>query len=240
MPTIDGASPEQQAILESILAGIPAPRIRALRVSPEYDHEPEPDEHGNPPADWDPDTPLGDGLRLVDPEWPDNRTEWELSLVGEAFHHASAEVGLTPIVVVSSQQGGTYLWGDELVLAPSPIDPATEEVRIQRAADAVGATVESVEFLHPSGTAIAVTVRVQEPHSFLRQELRVFLEASGHHDPGRLSSHLTVRDDQSDPAYELAPGRSSTRRDVLCCAPGGLSQPIDWQPPICPVYDRLA
>jgi hypothetical protein len=241
MPTIEGASPEQRAILEKILAGIPEPRIRALRISPEYDHEPERDEQGNPLIDWDPDTPLGDGLRLVNPEWPDHRTEWELGLVGVAFHRASAEAGLTPIVVASSQQGGSYFWGDDLAASAPPLDPAAEEARIQRAAGAVGATVEGVQFLHPGGTAVAVVLRVPEPHSFLRQELRPFLDASGHHDRSRLSSHLTVRDDQADPAYQLAPGMTATRRDLGCCAPGGFSRGLFAPPPPrCPVYDRAS
>jgi hypothetical protein len=90
---IEGTSPEQQTILEAILAGLPSARMRVLRVKPEYDLEPERDEHDNPPADLDPTRPLGDALWLVDPEWPDARTEWELELVGAAFNRASAEAG---------------------------------------------------------------------------------------------------------------------------------------------------
>jgi hypothetical protein len=239
MTTIEGASPEQRAILEAILDRIAAPRIRALRISPEYDHEPEPDEHGNPPSDWDPDKPRGDGLRLLDPEWPDHRTEWEFGLVGDAFYRISAEAGLTPIVVTSSQQGGRYFWGDDVEASGTPLDPVEEGARIQRAAAAAEAAVETMEFIRLGGTAVAVTLRVPESHSFLRWALGPFLEASGHHDRGRLSSHLTIRDEQADPAYQLAPGMSATRQDVMCCAPGGLSHPLEWQPPSCPVYDRV-
>lgn len=107
MPLIEGASPEQRAILEEILAGLSNTRMRELRVKQEYDLEPERDEHDNPQPDWDPTTPLDDALWLVDPPHPDLRAEWELELVGAAFHLASAKAGLTQVVAAFSQRGRT-------------------------------------------------------------------------------------------------------------------------------------
>ena len=241
MTAIEGASPQQRAILEQILGGLPSTKVRALRVAPEFDLEPEPDEHGTPPPGWDPTRPLGDALRLVDPVSPDLRTGWELELIGAAFHRASADAGLTPIVGAFSQQGGPYFWeGDSAPPAARP-DRAAEEARIRAAAEEAGAVVERIEFLEPDGIAVAVTLRVPEAHQFLRKSLSSFTEASGHNDQARAGSYLEVRDGATEPVYQLGCSgsgcMSSSRRDVACCAPGGLSRPIlDPGPPPCPAF----
>jgi hypothetical protein len=139
---------------------------------------------------------------------------------------------------VMSQQGGSPPRGAAVVSRP-PVDPAQEEARIRRAAFGSGADVERIEFVQLEGVAVAVRLRVPEPHTFLRERLREFVEASGHNDRSRLSSYLEIFDDDPRPAYASARGMTSARRDVLCCAPirrGALFAP----PPPCPVYGGSA
>lgn len=242
MPRIEGASPEQRAILERILAGLPSTQMRVLRVKPEYDLEPERDEHDNPPPDWDPTAPLGDALRLVDPEWPDARTEWELELVGAAFHRASAQAGLTNVVAVLSQRGGPYFWGDDVRADATVASRDQEHARIESAAATTRAVLERIEFLEAGGLAVAVILTVSEPHSFLRQWLDAFVDLSGHLDHARAGSYVEVRDYHPDPVSVFAraiSGMSGHRADVTCCVAPGLSRPFEAPPPPpCPVFGQ--
>lgn len=241
MIEIEGASPEQRAILEALLAGLPSTQMGRLRVEPEYDLEPERDEHDNPPADWDPTTPLGDALRLLDPPRPDVRSQWELELVGMAFHRASAKSGLTPVVAASSQNGGPYFWEDTRSEGPTP-DRRDVQGRIQAAAAATGALLDRVEFLQPGGLAVAVTLAVPEAHGFLRHGLTAFNQLSSEQG-GLAGTYLEVVDGSSEPVYVLACRdfgcMSSSRADVACCAPRGLGRGImDPGPPPCPFPSR--
>jgi hypothetical protein len=237
---IEGGSREQRAILYEILAGLPGTEMRVLRVAPEYDLEPEPDEHNNPPPDWDPTTPLGDALRLVDPARPDGRTEWELELLGAAFSYASARAGLTPVIGVFSQNGGIALTEGDLRRPDARLDREAEDARIRDAAAEAGAEVDSIEFLEVGGGAVAVTLRVTEPHGFLRRGLRTFIELSGHREASRTGSYFEVRDDQPRPVYQAGrgvSGMSGHRRDVACCAPSGISRGLlAPDRPSCPVF----
>lgn len=243
LPRIEGASAEQREILEEILAGLPKTRMRELRVKPEYDLEPERDEHNNPPPDWDPTIPLGDALWLVEPPHPDLRTEWELEMVGAAFHRASAEAGLAPVVAALSQNGGPYFWAGDT--SPNGALPSRDEenARIQEAAAATGALLDRVEFFEPGSLAVAVTLAVPEPHGFLRHGLAAFKHLSGQHDHTRAGSFLTLVDGTSDPVYQIACRgsgcASGARRDVECCAPRGLGRGLfDPGPPPCPFPSR--
>jgi hypothetical protein len=168
MTEVTGASPEQREILQEILAGLPDTRISVLRVEPEYDLEPERDVNDNPPPDWDPTRSLGDALRLLEPEWPDLRTQWELELVGAAFHRLSRERKLPAVVAVHSAQSGTYFWdGDDE--APKQPDPVEVDQRIQGAAATTGALLDRVEMLEADGLAVAVSLAVPEAHWLKRE-----------------------------------------------------------------------
>ena len=238
MTQIAGASPQQRALLEEILGGLPGTRIRRLRVEPEYDLEPERDENDNPLGDWDPTTPLGDSLRLVEPEHPDLRTQWELEMVGAAFHRGSAESGLTRVVAVRSRNGGPYFWDGDGSAERSVLTREEEDARVQSAAATTGALLDRLEFLEPGGLAVAVTLAVPEPHGFLRHGLAAFNHLSGQHNGARDGSYLEVVDGTSEPVYQLgcrgSGCMSSSRADVACCAPGGLGRALeDPGPPPC-------
>lgn len=243
MTQIAGASPQQRALLEKILGGLPGTQIRRLRVEPEYDLEPERDADNNPPADWDPTTPLGDSLRLMEPAHPDLRTQWELEMVGAAFHRSSAKSGLTRIVAVSSQNGGPYFWDEDRSVERSGLTREEEDAQVQSAAATTGAVLDRVEFLEPEGLAVAVTLAVPEPHGFLRHGLAAFSHLSGEHDGARDGSNLEVVDGTSKAAYQRgcrdSGCASSSRADVACCAPRGFGRGImDPGPPPCPFPSR--
>jgi Domain of unknown function (DUF4287) len=240
---IEGASPEQEAILEEIFGGIPETRIQTLRVEQEYDLEPEPDEHGNPPADWDPTTPLGDALRLIVPEQPDLRTQWELELVGQAFHARSKAAGLPGVVAVHSFHSGHYFWGDEG--RPDEPAPTRDELHghVEVAAGTTGGLLDRIEFLEPARLAVAVTLAVPEAHAYLRHGLGAFAVLSRLTEHGLAGSFLEIADGEPEPVLQMFGrggfGAKSNRADVACCAPGGLSRPIvDPGPPPCPFPSR--
>ena len=145
--------------------------------------------------------------------------------------------GLTRVVGVASEEGGHYFTAaDDPAPSRPPLDPAHEEIRVRGAAAASEADVERIEFLQVAGLAIAVTLRVRDPHTFLRCDLRRFVEESGHNDRSRLSSYVEIFDDAPRAAYASAPGMTTARRDVPCCAPIHRASLFAAPPPPCPVY----
>jgi hypothetical protein len=246
MTRIEGASTDQHALLEELLAGIPNTQIAVLRVAPEYNLEPERDEDDKPlDPNWDPTTPLGDALVLVEPERPDFRTEWEFELVGAAFHRLSYERGLPQVVVVRSADVGTSFWHDESLRLEAQIREELE-IAVQAAASTTGALLDRVEFLEVDGLAAAVSVAVPEAHGYLRHGLEAFAQLSRLSDFGLAGAFVEVVDGDPQPVHVMFRARpgagfgtSSSRSDVRCCAPGGLSRAIDDSgPPPCPFPSR--
>ncbi|MDQ5821909.1 MAG: hypothetical protein M3540_10745 [Actinomycetota bacterium] len=112
---------------------------------------------------------------------------------------------------------------------------------------AAGEELEELEILRPYGFAAAVTLRVPEPHLFIRLVLKQFLEQSSHYSGLWDGSFVEVRDGKNDPAWISAyaarttSGAGSVRPDVECCADAALhrSHSISWEgPPPCPVFDQ--
>jgi hypothetical protein len=241
MTEVRGASPEQREILREILAGLPDTTISVLRVEPEYDLEPERDENDNPPPDWDPTRSLGDALRLLEPEWPDFRTQWELELVGAAFHRLSRERGLPAVVAVHSAQSGHYHWDGEDD-APKKLDRKEVDWQIRSAASTTGALLDRVELLEPGGLAVAVSLAVPEAHGFLRHGLDAFVALSGLTDGALAGSFVRLEDGEPEPVVELygrrGMGAQRSRRDVQCCVSHGFGGLTDPGPPPCPFPSR--
>ena len=114
---------------------------------------------------------------------------------------------------------------------------------ITNAVTDAGGDLDDLTVLRPAGHAWALSVRVAEPHAFLRQRLRSMLdrlepwaEACGR------QRYIEIRDGGPDPALVLAQwahgGMSSVRGDLKCCSPlVSFGVEIDAPPtPACPVF----
>lgn len=230
---IRGASDAQAELLREILDGLAPSRIASMTVrpwNPQFEGDIEP-----PPG------PYGDEL-VVDLEPEDARGDWEAELLGRAFAVRSASAGLTKVAWLSHGLGGaTLAYATERPVF-EPLDPA--EIAEFRSAVEVAsgaATVERFEVLRPLGSAAAISVFVDEPHSFLRYVSHPFLTCLSEWRRRCDGIFAEVRDREPQPALTIGwfqgGGFDVGRRDVACCAPFlGMTLPLSWTgPPPCPV-----
>lgn len=231
---IEGASPEQQQLLDEILAALGPTSIEAIRLRP-FDPGPPEDEHAPAPG------PHGIELHAATESM---RGHWEAELTAAAFRARSAALGLPRVVCVSVPDSGTNLeWSDRRLQEPlGEAEKSDLEATVRRAAAVAGVEQLRFQLLHPHGTALAVAVRVAEAHRFLRSKLRPF---RGELLPwlARLEGlYVEVLDGDPQPVWvEIASpagGGCAVRGDVQCCSgPVGFSQGYDWDgPPPCPVF----
>jgi hypothetical protein len=230
-PTIEGASPEQRQILLEILAGLASSEISGIFVSP---HTPVYEDDVAPPP-----RPFGDRVAVDFPS-KSLRPRWEATLLAEAFVARSRRVGLTKIAWLGLPREERSL---EWVGEPcEPLDAEALENLQQSIAAASGNTLERVHVLRPDAHALAVTLRIAEPHAFLRDRLHDFTMLAEHEwIPLLAGLYLEVRDAELDPAYVLARhgsgGMSSSRGNLECCAPRGFGRPEGAPPPpACPIF----
>lgn len=240
--TIEGASPEQDALLRELLGELTLQPHR-LAIEP-WD-----------PVDWDELASLGAergdrahaestgvALHLLEPTELSIRDEWELELLGTAFRDASARLGMPEVQCVGHANASASIRSFERLEASALTRDSVEE-RVRRASLLTAARVEDLALLAPEGLACAVVLAVAEPHGFLRYGLRAFVELSGHFDRFRRGSYLEIRDGGDQPAwitaYAQGHGMGLARDDVRCCDPfdrGGAL--LDPGPPPCPKLER--
>src|SRR5437763_8432598 len=239
---IEGASPEQDALLRKLLGEL---TLQPHRLASEpWD-----------PVGWDElaslgvergdrayAEPTGVALYLLEPTELSMREEWELELLGSAFRDASARLGLPEVQCVGHANASASIRSVERLEEPAPTRDSAEE-QVRRAALLTTAHVEELDLLQPDGLACAVVLAVAEPHGFLRYGLRAFVELSGHFDRSRRGSYLEIRDggDQASwiTAYAQGHGIGHVRDDLRCCDPfdrGGAL--LDPGPPPCPKLER--
>jgi hypothetical protein len=167
-----------------------------------------------------------------------------MGLLGAALHVRAEEEGLQPVVwlglgpndgmTLRSARGSETLTQDELDRLRTDLETYARDA---------GAHVDGIDVLQPHGHAWAVSLRVDEPHAFLRRRFRSFFSAV---EPWKqqhpLPRYIEVRDAQPQPvlvtAYSGAFGSASTRRDVECCNPlVSFGEPLlAPPPPVCPVF----
>jgi hypothetical protein len=240
---VTGGTEEQRALLTSILDGFGPSTIEVIELGEWVDTFDEHASLGHVPTTEEIEATRGTVLRLLDPNPPPIRAWWEAWLVAIAFRGRSAEQGLEPVVHFATAGGGTWLRR-----STAPTLAALEPDAIERMRGEIAAAVESAEaqlqhldILHPAGHACALSVRVDEPHAFLRQRLRPLLESlEPWADACGRQRYLEVSDGGAYPALESAQyaygGMGSVRPDVTCCW-GGSRGGIDAPPPPCPVFD---
>jgi hypothetical protein len=240
MARIEGASAEQRALLEELLAGMPGTRLEAFRLEP-WD-----------PIDWDELASLGiergdprhaepTGVALIAtrPVQVDTRGEWEVELLGLAFRDRAANRGLPPVLCAGHRDGRAALqWEHSKAPLPAEELPRVEE-HFRRAVEAADARVGSFEIFRVGGHAMAATIEVDEPHSFLRYRLRpLFQELAPVLEP-LAGDYVEVRDREPERVYVRACYGNGcirgARADLACCDPFYRTTTMGPPRPLCPI-----
>jgi hypothetical protein len=218
MVAVEGATAEQRALLERLVADMPNTRLEALRLEP-----------------------LDPGLALIAtrPAELDVREEWETRLLGVAFRDRAAAAGLPPVLCAGHLQMRAPL--DSSVAKPplAPADLQQIEDRFRRAVDAADARVASVEIFVAAGHAIAATIEVDEPHSFLRYRARPLFHALAFVFARLTGDYVEVRDREPERVCVRACYGNGcirgARGDLACCDPFYRQLSLGPPRPLCPI-----
>jgi hypothetical protein len=223
-----GGFPEHRRLFESIVDGFGPTRVRRVAIEQ------------SPPGLVD----RGVQFSLLQPKDGDPRAEWEAWLMVGALRHAAKRDGLEDVVLFERGNGRTNLsWLRAPVTPLSAQDVARMSEDVARGVAAASAELESLDVLRPSGHALAVVVRVREPHRFLRYHFGPFNEPwlAWHERCGR-QIYLEVRDDRDEPVLVKACHsngcRTRVRKDAECCDPlVRIGRPLVQRAPApCPVF----
>ena len=240
MAEIEGATPEQRALLEELLAGMPSTRLETFRIEL-WD-----------PMDWDElaslgiargdpryAEPTGVALKVTRPVEVGVRGEWENELLAIAFRDRSENAGLPRVLAGGHRHARGSLESRESKAPLRAEDLLAVEGRFREAVDAADARMASFEILKVAGHALAATIEVDEPHSFVRYRFRPLLEALAPVVEPFTGYYLEVRDRDSEPVYVracLASGcTSGARGDLACCDPFYRTTVTGPPRPLCPI-----
>jgi len=234
--SIVGTTPKQEAILREILGGLGETVIEEIRVTP-------------PGDGWTPFKPHSVVVHLATAKTAErDRGAWEAALVAEAFEARSRELRLQPVAAYETVSDGVALDGPD---GPEPDDRTPISRTEMRAAILSGAKESGAEIVtlrigQPRHLAAAVTLRVDDPASFLKHRLHIFLQAvpslSTHQYDGL---YVLVNDPNGKYVYlsagtvgdTISGGTEDVRPDLEGCYPTalfGFGSPNDKPPPPCP------
>ena len=232
-PPISGGKPRQRAELRQILAGLGETGIRRVGVQP--------------PGRWKPYAPGDVKLVVTLGDRHDLRATWKAYLLAGAFYDRLLELGGPRLIAIEiAGQGGSRLAGlkpadDQPSGVPAePRDPAELATAVRDAAVEARASVESFETLTPVGTALAVTLRVDDPAAFLKHRELPLLEALADRwsELDGLYLELLDRDGRRSSvganASRARTGLGWLRPDLAGCDPMPGSRPPGYEPPPCP------
>jgi hypothetical protein len=235
LPRLEGASPEQRAIIDEILAGLQPTAIEAVEVrpfAPAYERDPDP-----------PTGPHGEEIAIRSTP-ADFRGYWEAALLGRAFARRSRQAGLPHVAWLSYAEGGETLEPFAGRPASEPLgDRELDDVRDALAIAARPGSLDSFEVLEPEGHALAIRVVVGEPHAYLRFSAMELLRCVSEWRTRCDGIYGEIRDAEATTAalaigWWRHGGMSTTRGDVVCCAPDlSLSSALGSSgPPPCPIF----
>jgi hypothetical protein len=226
---IVGATPEQEEILRNALSGVGDRRIETITAA-----EAEPgwgEADGGIGLTFEPRAEAADDMRF----------SWEASLVGDALDERSRELSL-PHVAYVSIPGESSVPG-----RPGQASRRTKEAvdsfieRLDKAAARARVKVAEVEVLKPLGYAVAITVEVRDPASFLGRRAPDFFEQLGE---GPADFDLRFVDPKGERISENwhagSGGAVWIRRDLDGCSPYLVSRPVLYKPPPCPVGSQAS
>lgn len=224
---IEGASPEQEALLREILAELGSTGIGRIQL-----HR----------ADGRP------AIRIQRERHEDARAEWDSLLLAGVFRARAAKRRMPGISWMSLSYGEEdhYDGAHEPPSAMPVGGPSRGEVeaRIHEAAGLAGAWLAAYEIRDLDGCVPAVTLAVAEPHAFLRHGLGPYLKLVGHFDDLYPGSYIEVIDGEAEPVSvdfrAASSGGGPLRPDLECCYPfQGFSRGLFGPgPPPCPVRPR--
>jgi hypothetical protein len=232
---IVGTTPRQEAVLREILGGLGETVIEEIRVTQAGDG-------------WTSFRPHSVVVHLKTAKTDErDRAGWEATLVAEAFEARSRELQLQPVAAYETASEGVALDGPE---EPEPDDRepvARKEIgsAIVSGAKASGAEIVTLRIGQPRHVAAAVTLRVDDPASFLKHRLHTFLEAV----PSPLTRrydglYVLVNDRKGKYVWlsaetvgeSISSGTAGARPDLEACYPTErIGGPGDKPPPPCPV-----
>ena len=232
---IVGTTPKQDAVLREILGGLGETVIEEIRVTP-------------PGDGWTPFKPHSVVVHLKTAKTDESeRAAWEAALVAEAFEARSRELHLQPVAAYETASDGVALDGPD---EPEPDDrtPVTRtEIRsaVVSGAKASGAEIVTLRIGQPRHLAAAVTLRVDDPASFLKHRLHTFLEAVPSLSTRQYDGLYVLVDDRKGRYVWLSAGTvgdtisggtEGARSDLEACYPAlRFGSPNDKPPPPCPV-----
>jgi hypothetical protein len=242
LPAVSGGTPEQGALVRSIVEGLAPTEVERVRILA-------PDPAG---------TPLGIDaaeLRLISRSHArrSTRASWEELLIAGAFRDRSAEEGLMKVIAAEGTQGvfATDLRGRK---PTSPARPASTAERMSIArmvsarAQRQGATVEHLDVVSPYGPAVVLIVRVDDAAAFLRDRFLPMVERWWA-TPRLEGSYVVVRDRDGSVVKEawyasrLTAASYYVRPDLAGCDPNVLHFAVPnasrrRAPPPCPAGAR--
>jgi hypothetical protein len=183
--------------------------------------------------------PTGVALIATRPEDVGVRGEWENQLLAIAFRDRSANAGLSPVLAAGHRHARGSL---ESSRSKGPLpggDLHGLEDAVREAVDAADARVASVEIFELAGHALASTIEVDEPHSFVRYRFRPLLQALAPVVEPLTGYYLEVRDREPDLVYVRACVANSCTRgargDLACCDPFYRTGMMGPPQPLCPI-----
>jgi hypothetical protein len=219
---------------------MPSTRLEAFRIEP-WD-----------PMDWDElaslgiargdprfTQPTGVALMVTRPVGVGVRGAWENELLGIAFRDRSANLGLPPVLAAGHRHARSSLEWSESKAPLRAEELPVVEARFREAVEAADAGVASFELLMVAGHALAATIEVDEPHSFVRYRFRPLLEALAPVVQPLTGYYLEALDREPEPVYVracLADGcASGARGDLACCDPFYRTTVMGPPRPLCPI-----
>jgi len=171
------------------------------------------------------------------------RGHWEGTLLAGVLQRLSRAAGLPKVVAFVFSDGGSMSIQHGRELAVEPPHERDRTILRELVRSAARSELEALEILEPYGFAPAVTLRVREPHSFLRHALNTYVAASTHFSTLWEGSYIEVRDDREEPVWRtgystrLSTGGGIARSDVQCCNPF-FRHTLSGPPrPLCPVFE---
>lgn len=230
--TIVGASPRQEQVLREILAGVGATSIRRITVK-------------RAGKEFRPHPRNAVGVAFQGRGGFESYY-WRSWIVGQAFAHRSQHEDLPSVVYVATEGE----WSRVSPRRSRPAPPLTADER-EQLADSVseeavhaGAELRSLQVFRPYGTAIAIVFEVPDPARFLaeryeRLQARIWrlverfpagFMVSVHDPEGRMA--------RSGFNISGSLGASTAARKYEGCTRLGLSTPLGYRPPPCPIEPR--
>lgn len=225
MTRIEGASAEQRMILEEILDGLEGTGLEAVSI------EAVEEEWGAEEGEV--------AVRATHRGEP--RTHWHAMLVAGAFARRLELEGLPTAAVLIQPDGASGIHARAIDLEPPSERDGVVLESLARAAG--GSLLTSLAIRRPYGYAAELTLQVDEPHSFLRSVMGGLIAPFAA--PAWEGFYVEILDRGGETGWLRGCSSRSTscisrtRRDLECCGWQGLGHPVEWAPPVCPVFDRL-